>query len=92
MADDLPFSICNILRSDFPNPSRISVKPRMLLTEPVRNNHQSLLPASSHQSQIEARDRHDGALGSCCCRCEIRREASTCSMQNKEGKFIQLII
>ena len=35
MAQDLPFSIDNILRADFPHPSRISKLPRVLHTMPA---------------------------------------------------------
>ena len=34
MAQNLPFSVANILRSDFPHPSRISKTPRVLYVPP----------------------------------------------------------
>ena len=34
MAQNLPFSVANILRSDFPHPSRISRTPRVLYVPP----------------------------------------------------------
>ena len=58
MVHDLPYSISNILRTDFPDPSRISTKPRMFFAEPSRNQqylygthnaHQKFPPAKRHQ-------------------------------------------
>ena len=41
MARDLSFSISNILRSDFPPPSRISARPRILYVEPLKENEEA---------------------------------------------------
>lgn len=46
MAQDLPFSVANILRPDFPSPSRISPTPRMLYIEHLRENKEQRLKKS----------------------------------------------
>ena len=96
MVHDLPFSISNILRTDFPDPSRISTKPRIYFAEPSRNQqylygmqnaHQKLPPAISEEAQIELEDR-DNAFGICSTCCQ--REASICFLQKptEEGKIL----
>lgn len=47
MAENLPFSIANILRSDFPHPSRISKLPPALQVTPLRESGQSLFFSKS---------------------------------------------
>lgn len=41
MAENLPFSIANILRPDFPHPSRISKVPSVLHMTPARERSES---------------------------------------------------
>lgn len=43
MAENLPFSIANILRSDFPHPSRISKIPSIVHETPSRQRRKVLL-------------------------------------------------
>ena len=102
MVHDLPFSISNILRTDFPDPSRLSTKPRIFFAEPSRNQqylngmqnaHQKLSPAISEEAQKELEDRDDafGICSTCCCWCcDIQREASICFLQKptEEGKIL----
>lgn len=42
MAENLPFSIANILRSDFPHPSRISKVPSIVHATPLRESRKPL--------------------------------------------------
>ncbi|XP_078344536.1 uncharacterized protein LOC144630121 [Oculina patagonica] len=42
MAENLPFSIANILRSDFPHPSRISKVPSIVHATPLRESRRPL--------------------------------------------------
>lgn len=59
MAETLPFSIANILRSDFPHPSRISKVPSHVHVTPSREKRKPLFFTKRRQSfQI---------LPRCCC-------------------------
>ena len=42
MAQNLPFSIANILRTDFPDPSRVSKLPPIVQEHPQRENWESV--------------------------------------------------
>ena len=61
MAQNLPFSIDNILRSDFPNPSRISRAPEILYVTPLRESGK--LPFVALRCQLDRRMNNSGETG-----------------------------
>ena len=68
MAENLPFSIANILRSDFPHPSRISKVPSIVHMTPSRERRKALSftmrcrPVQLPQCCYEARTSGDKSL------------------------------
>lgn len=57
MAQNLPFSVANILRSDFPHPSRITKAPRVLYMAPTLNES-SRIPFVALRCQLDQRANH----------------------------------
>ena len=47
MAQNLPFSIANILRTDFPDPSRVSKLPPIVQEQPQKENWESVFETRS---------------------------------------------
>ena len=81
MARDLSFSISNILRSDFPPPSRISARPRILYVEPLREKEeafQAFQYATGELNQAEASFGKDSLW-------------TLCSTEAQENDFCQLL-
>lgn len=62
MAQNLPFSIANILRSDFPHPSRITRAPRVLYVAPLRESRK-VVPFVALRCQLDRRVSHCNETG-----------------------------
>ncbi|KAJ7378217.1 hypothetical protein OS493_024165 [Desmophyllum pertusum] len=62
MAQNLPFSIANILRSDFPHPSRITRAPRVLYVAPLRESRK-VVPFVALRCQLDRRLSHCNETG-----------------------------
>lgn len=61
MAENLPFSIANILRSDFPHPSRISKAPKLVYVTPLREAGK--IPFVALRCQLDRRMNNCGTTG-----------------------------
>lgn len=59
MAQNLPFSVANILRSDFPHPSRITKAPRVLYAAPdLTESRVCAVPFVALRCQLDHRAGH----------------------------------
>jgi len=84
MADNLPFSISNILRSDFANPSGANTTQRIVL-EKSQDEKPNFAPHTiCYQDKMETSHSLDET-----CSGKYREGISTCSEleQTKKGKF-----
>ena len=84
MADNLPFSISNILRSDFSNSSGVNTSQRIVLKK-SQDEKQNFPP---HTSRCQDTMETSYGVGETCCS-KNQGGISTCSLleQTKGGKF-----
>ena len=103
MARDLSFSISNILRSDFPSPSRISARPRILYVEPLREKKEAVQAfqyATGKLNQAEASLGNDSLWTLCSTEAQendicpelLTSDCISLLEEPKEGKDVHLFV
>lgn len=60
MAQNLPFSVANILRSDFPHPSRLAKAPRVFYVTPPLRENRTVPGFVALRCQVDQRANHCG--------------------------------